>query len=901
LRRASFAVIAILLLPLTVYAAELVSLRAAAEPLSVDVVESSVARTVIEFEVNAFTRTAADIDGELYYAIGIPGEAKMLSEGLPDLPLAARSIVIPDDAEMAVAVVASHYTDFPDVPVAPSKGLLMRNVDPATVPYSFSSSYESGGWYPEDLAYLREPYILRDVRGVTVVVSPVQYDPSTRTLRVYDRIVVEVAAVGPGKVNVLERRPSGRMNAEFRKIYERHFLNFGSADYLRYAPVDEVGNMLVICYGSFMSNMEPFVEWKKQMGIPCEMVSVTTAGSTSAAIGSYIDDYYYEHGLTYVLLVGDAAQVPTPYASGGSSDPTYSLVAGSDNYPDLFVGRFSAETAGQVDTQVERSIEYEEFPLAGGDWYHKGTGIASNQGPGDDGEYDNQHEDNIRADLLAFTYTEIDRIYDPTANPTMVSNALNDGRSIVNYTGHGSTTSWGSSDFSSSHVNALVNDNMLPFIISVACVNGYFDGITCFAEAWLRATNGSEPTGAVGTYMSSINQSWDPPMAAQDEVVDLLVGTSAYGVKRTFGGLCYNGSCLMMDEYGSGGASMFLTWHVFGDPSLRVRTDTPAALTVVHDENVSPTASAFDVTVVGVEGALCALYYDGTLYGSAFADAGGSASIPIREAPPTDVDLTLTVTSFNAMPYFGSVTVAEAYVPEIAVMPDSYDVVLDPEEALVETLLIGNIGEPLSVLHFEIEILDGGGVRSLGRAPVAGPEQSRRSNVESAAGRVFHVYGPVSWLTVVPMSGDVPAGGTQEVVLTFDASGLSDGDYHADLNIDSNGGDRVVVPAVLHVQATGVDVDVPSASILYGNHPNPFTPGTSIAFGLPDARHVRVTIFDVRGRLVRTLADGVFEAGPHDVPWDGTNSAGEPLGSGVYFYRLEAGDRTHEGRMVLLK
>jgi hypothetical protein len=873
-----------------------------AEPITVGVVESSATRTVIDYEVNAFSRSAVEIGGRHYSTIAIPGEAKMLVLGLPDLPLVARSIVIPDDAEVALSVVSSHYTDFPGVSVAPSKGVLMRDADPATVPYTFSGFYGGGGWYPEGIAYLREPYILRDVRGVTVVLTPVQYNPETRTLRVYDRVRVEVSAVGPGKVNVLERRPSGRMNAEFRKIYQRHFLNFESADYLRYSPVDEIGDMLVICYDGFMSNMEPFVEWKKQMGMPCEMVSVTTAGSTSSAIATYIHDYYYAHGLTYVLLVGDAAQVPTPYAAGGSSDPTYSLVAGSDSYPDLFVGRFSAETTAQVDTQVERSVEYEEFPLAGGDWYHKGTGIASNQGPGDDGEYDYQHENNIRADLLAFTYTEVDQIYDPSANPTMVSNALNDGRSIVNYTGHGSTTGWGSSDFSSSHVNALVNDNMLPFIISVACVNGYFNGITCFAEAWLRATNGGEPTGAVGTYMSSINQSWDPPMAAQDETVDLLVGTSAYGVKRTFGGLCYNGSCLMMDEYGYDGQEMFLTWHVFGDPSLRVRTDTPATLSVVHDDNISPSATSFDVTVSGVEGALCALYYDGTLYGSALTNGGGNASIPIGEALPNGADLTLTVTSFNAMPYFGSVTVAEVYVPQIAVTPEGYDVVLDPEESLVETLSVANIGDPLSVLHFGIEILDGAGVRSLGRMPVAGPERSRRSDVvESASGRVFPVYGPVSWLTAYPMSGDVPAGGAQEVTLTFDTSGLSDGDYYADINIDSNGGDRVVIPAVLHVQATGVDSEIPSASVLYGNHPNPFTPGTSIAFAVPTTDRVRVTIYDARGRLVRTLADGMFEAGPHDIPWDGRNSAGEQMGSGVYFYRLEAVDRTLDGRMVLLK
>jgi len=899
LRRASFALIAILLLPLTMHAAELVNLSGGAEPLSVDVVESSAARTIIEFGINAFSKSAVDVDGEAYYTIGIPGEARMLVTGLPDLPHVARSIAIPDDAEVAISVVSTHYTDFAGVPVAPSKGLLTRNVDPATVPYSFDDFYQGGGWYPEDLAYLREPYILRDVRGTAVVVNPIQYNPSTRVLRVYDHITVEIASVGPGKVNVLERRPNARMDAEFQRIYERHFLNFDDVSQLRYAPVGEAGNMLVICYDSFMSNMEPFVEWKQQMGVPCEMVSVTTAGTTSTGIKSYIQSYYNTYGLTYVLLVGDAAQLPTPYAAGGSSDPSYSLVAGSDNYPDILVGRFSAETPSQVDTQVLRSVEYEQFPQAGADWYHKGTGIASNQGPGDDGEYDDEHEDVIRADLLAFTYTEVDQIYDPWASSTLVASALNDGRSIVNYTGHGSTSSWGSSGFSNSDINALVNDNMLPFIISVACVNGYFNGVTCFAETWLRATNGGEPTGAVGTYMSSINQSWDPPMAAQDEVVDLLVGTSGYAIKRTFGGLCYNGSCLMMDEYGSGGQTMFLTWHVFGDPSLRVRTDTPAALSVAHDDNVAATATTFDVTVSGVEDALCALCYDGTLYGSAFTDAGGNATIPIVEAPPVGVDLTLTVTAFNAMPYFGSVTAAELYVPEIDATPTAYDVVLDPDEVLIETLEIRNTGEPLSILHFDIEIIDGAGVRSLGRMPVR-PQTSRRTDAGPGEARVFPAYGPVTWLSASPMSGDVPAGGMVEVELTFDTTGLSDGEYLANINIDSNGGERVVIPVALTVQATGVDI-IPSASVLYGNHPNPFNPLTRISFAIPTSERVRVSVFDVRGRLVRTLADDVLEAGPHDLPWDGTNWANEPVGSGVYFCRLEAGVRTHVSKMVLMK
>ena len=256
------------------------------------------------------------------------------------------------------------------------------------------------------------------------------------------------------------------------------------------------------------------------------------------------------------------------------------------------------------------------------------------------------HQDVIRQKLLNYGYTHVDQIYDPSGTAAQVTAALNDGRSTVNYTGHGSTTSWSTTGFSNSHINALTNDNMLPFIVSVACVNGQFNGYTCFGEAWLRATNGSAPTGAIGCYDSSINQDWYPPMAAQDEVVDLLVADE----KRTFGGLCFNGSMQMMDEYGTSGRNMFLTWHIFGDPSLRVRTDTPAALTIVHDEYLDPEVTTFAVTVTGVEGALCTISVEGEYHGSALTNASGYAEIPIVGTLPDEGDATLTVTAYNRIP-----------------------------------------------------------------------------------------------------------------------------------------------------------------------------------------------------------------------------------------------------------
>ena len=85
------------------------------------------------------------------------------------------------------------------------------------------------------------------------------------------------------------------------------------------------------------------------------------------------------------------------------------------------------------------------------------------------------------------------------------------------------------------------------------------------------------------------------------------------------------------------------------------------------------------------------------------------------------------------------------------------------------------------------------------------------------------------------------------------------------------------------------------------NAPNPFNPSTSISFVLPGDSGVRVEVFDVGGRRVRTLLDGNMIQGRHSVRWDGTNERGTQVASGTYFYRLKAGKRTITRKMLLLK
>jgi hypothetical protein len=837
---------------------------------SVTVLESTPTHIALEYRVGGFEQTEVTINGKTYSLVSLPGEAERLEAGLPELPSVARSVIIPDDRRMELRVKSVEYTDLHGITPVPSKGNLSRTIDPKQVPFTFDPFYNGSSWYPAEDATQREPYIMRDYRGTTVVATPFRYQPSTGTLRVATRMVVELVDVGPGGANVLVRdRVLTGVNVAFDEIYREHFLNYGARSD-KYTMVSETGSMIVICYDAFMPAMQPLIDWRNQSGLPTTMVPISQIGASSSQVKTWIADQYNastDPKLAFVLLVGDGAQIPTPQSDGGPADPTYGKVVGTDYYPEVIIGRFSAETIGQVETQVTRTVDYEKNPLiAGGDWYGKGIGVASNQGPGDDGEYDYQHVDNIRTKLVNYGYTTVDQIYDPNANTTMVANALNNGRGIANYCGHGSQNAWSSSGFSSSNVAALTNDHMLPFIFSVACVNGLFTPGGCFAEAWLRATHNGVPTGAIATYMASINQSWNPPMAAEDEADDILVQDRG----RTFGSLCFNGSCLMIDQYGAGGASMFNTWHIFGDPALRIRTSVPTALNVTAPATILPADATVSVTT-DCPGAICGLAFGGVYLGSAIADHNGAADIPVVGTLPDGQNVTLTVTGYNRIPSITELAVGAAAAPLLVLDPLFLEENLEQNGACVDTLHISNQGEAASMLNFSLTFI-----------PAAG----------------------ANFVTIFPANGQVPFGGTMNMPVYFSSQGLRPGTFAGTIHVQYNGGQVADVPATLHVlEAANVGDGraVPTSVVLEAVRPNPAAGVAAIRYGLPAAQPVSLVVYDAAGRAVRTLVSGTEVAGYHSVEWNGRDDAGRMAPTGVYFARLDAGGHRATQRMLRVR
>ncbi len=95
--------------------------------------------------------------------------------------------------------------------------------------------------------------------------------------------------------------------------------------------------------------------------------------------------------------------------------------------------------------------------------------------------------------------------------------------------------------------------------------------------------------------------------------------------------------------------------------------------------------------------------------------------------------------------------------------------------------------------------------------------------------------------------------------------------------------------------------NIPDEFVLYSNYPNPFNPITKIDYGLPEASNVQLIIYDILGREVTTLVNGVQEPGYKSITWHGTNAFGKNVGAGMYFYLIQAGDFRQVKKMILLK
>ena len=138
---------------------------------------SDIKSSVLTFETLGFWTKKVETKFGSSLIIETESGTPILEQKSPDLEKLTASIIIPDSDNMNINILSSEYIDYYNIQVAPSKGNLLRNINPDQIPYEYGNIYTVDEFYPGKLAELRDPYILRDVRGQTVVVYPFQYNP----------------------------------------------------------------------------------------------------------------------------------------------------------------------------------------------------------------------------------------------------------------------------------------------------------------------------------------------------------------------------------------------------------------------------------------------------------------------------------------------------------------------------------------------------------------------------------------------------------------------------------------------------------------------------------------------------------------------------------------------------
>ena len=336
----------------------------------------------------------------------------------------------------------------------------------------------------------------------------------------------------------------------------------------------------------------------------------------------------------------------------------------NDWYPDIYVGRFSPSNLTDLSTIVQRNLEYETNPDTT-DYYLNAIGLGSNEGAGfgDDGEADWQHLRNIRNDLLNFGYQNVNEFYqgsqggadaDGSPNNSMISTALNNGVSIFNYCGHGDLNSFSTGNFSSTHISSASNNGKYPFVVSVACNNGTFTTGTCISEIWQRSSKLGSPTGSIAVAGSSILMSWAPPMATQDEIVDIIVEYYPNNQMHSFGALFYSGQMKMLDDYPNSGKEVVETWVLFGDPTTLFRSDIPSNFVVDHSETEEIGLTSTTI-LCNVENAAVTLWNGDSLIGKSIA-LNGQVDFNFDSINTIDT-LSIIINAYNKIPYFGQLRV----------------------------------------------------------------------------------------------------------------------------------------------------------------------------------------------------------------------------------------------------
>ena len=620
---------------------------------SFELVSSERDATTLQFDLHGLWLTRSLVDGRFVAAIEVPGGATLRDLGRPAVTTSAKLLAVPPDAELWVEVQDADVMWVDAPPPMPAEPHPTRRDDPSAW-FIDDALYDSAVTWPEDLAVIQGPAMMRQLAVARLEIRTTRYDFERGQLGILRSARFVVHHQG----NSAALHPADIDSPAFAHVYTHQVFNYElPEDGLPAVPE----SMLVIVEEALVEAIQPLVDWKVLRGMQVTVRTLEEVGTATEDVQAAIDEAYetWDPQVTYVMLVGDNVPFYRGTYDNCASDYMFTTLEGNDLLPDVLISRVVGADADDVAVQVNKFLSYEMDPPLGeaAEWMRHATGAATNESGMS--VTDEERFDRIAISLDDAGYTVIDKYYvtDGSGSADNVKAAINEGRGWLVYLGHGSGYDFSSLSppFGISHANQLTNTDAWPFLTDCSCLNGGFDGPDdSLDELLMKVGTPDEPTGTLGIFGSSTSTSWDP-------AGDIAEGTS-YGFlddgQAYWGAAAQWGRTYVFENWGSGMDSewLFQQWVLFGDPSLMMRTQPPIEAEITYPSGFALSDTQFTVTVT-VEGepfagATVALRKDGEVDAVTNTDETGAAVFDI--ACQTNGSMDVVVTGTDLAPHIGS-------------------------------------------------------------------------------------------------------------------------------------------------------------------------------------------------------------------------------------------------------
>ncbi|KAA0008769.1 MAG: PKD domain-containing protein, partial [Thermoplasmata archaeon] len=512
--------------------------------------------------------------------IELPGEGYTTDIGKAKLPAIRRMVEIPYGAEPVIkSVIADwYYVSLAESPLSemiqPYQPSPRKDMDDTPEFVINTTFYSTNSFVPSDVVRIVQTGEIRGHRYVMIEIVPVQYNPALGKLRLMRSCTIEIELPGADieKTVKIEKRYS---SPSFEPILENLLLNYNAymGDDEGSKDSTDVEGYLIIVYDDFYDEIAPFANWKEGLGfdVTVTKTSEIPGGPTKENIKSYIENAYYNWPVppSYVLLVGDTPQIPTWTGDAcGSAADQYYVDVDDDPFADMHIGRFPAATDSQVTVMVEKTECYVNGDFPDDNYIKRAAFMASE----DNYQISEGTHNYVISNYLEPNGFSCDKLYCHTYGATTqdVKDALNDGRGLAIYSGHGSETAWVDGPyFDQGDVNSLTNNQIHPFVCSHACLTGKFTVSECFGETWLRAPD----KGGFAFWGSSTYTYWD-----EDDVLEKKMFKAWWEDNiETIGGMTDMAKYYLYQYYGGAGRSQYYLecYNLLGDPSIKLWRSNP--------------------------------------------------------------------------------------------------------------------------------------------------------------------------------------------------------------------------------------------------------------------------------------------------------------------------------------